>query len=109
LRRKLELLDSAGGACQRCGYNRNAAALTFHHRDPGSKKFNLDLCSLSNRRWRDILREAGLCDLLCANCHAEVHNPKLSRQGALPANRGALPLREERRRPQPADSIMLCE
>jgi hypothetical protein len=73
LSRKRALIRLAGGACLRCGYDRHTAALSFHHREPAHKQFGLDLRSLSNRRWKDILREAAKCDLLCANCHAEVH------------------------------------
>jgi hypothetical protein len=58
-----------------CAYRRNYAALEFHHRDPANKQFSLDLRSLSNRTWAAILREADHCDLLCSNCHAELHNP----------------------------------
>ena len=73
--RKAILLAAAGGRCARCGYDGNHAALTFHHRDPASKRFNLDLRSLSNRSWLEVQREAALCELLCANCRAEVDHP----------------------------------
>jgi len=59
----------------RCGYNKNHAALEFHHENPDNKDFQLDLRSLSNRKWDAIVREAGKCLLLCSNCHAEEHNP----------------------------------
>lgn len=64
-----------GAKCVRCGYNQNYAALEFHHPDPHEKEFQLDLRSLSNRRWNAVLEEAAKCLLLCSNCHAEVHNP----------------------------------
>lgn len=78
LRRKVELIGLAGGACQRCGYRANLAALHFHHRDPERKAFKLDVRVLSNKRWNSILEEAGKCELLCSNCHAEEHNPELN-------------------------------
>ena len=77
LRRKQELVRRCGGTCTRCGYARNLAALTWHHVDPATKLFNLDLRALSNRRAEEIERELGKCVLLCANCHAELHNPML--------------------------------
>jgi hypothetical protein len=77
LRRKLRLIKRKGGACSRCGYSANIAALQFHHRDASRKAFQLDLRSLSNRRWQIIAGEATKCDLLCANCHAEVHHPEM--------------------------------
>ena len=58
-----------------CGYDRNYSALEFHHRRPDSKKLQLDLRSLSNRSWNMILEEARNCDLVCSNCHHEIHNP----------------------------------
>ena len=73
--RKLELVRLKGNTCGRCGYGRNFSALEFHHRNPDSKKFQLDLRSLSNRSWAKILNEAQKCDLVCSNCHKEIHNP----------------------------------
>ena len=73
--RKLELININGKKCERCGYNKNYSALEFHHLNPKSKKFQLDLRCLSNRRWEVVLEEAKKCILLCSNCHAEEHNP----------------------------------
>jgi hypothetical protein len=60
----------------RCGYNKNTAALQFHHINPEDKLFQLDLRSLSNRKWSEIETEAEKCILLCSNCHAEYHHPE---------------------------------
>jgi hypothetical protein len=49
--------------------------LEFHHLNPKKKRFSLDLRSLSNRRWEEIVEEVSRCILLCSNCHAEEHNP----------------------------------
>jgi hypothetical protein len=76
--RKDKLLYMAGGCCKVCGYNKNSAALCFHHRDADNKVFNLDARKLSNTRWESILEEFEKCDLLCSNCHIELHNPSLS-------------------------------
>ena len=73
--RKLELINIKGRQCIRCGYKKNTSALEFHHVEPGTKSFQLDLRSLSNRKWELILEEAEKCVLLCSNCHAEEHNP----------------------------------
>ena len=73
--RKLQLIQLKGKRCGHCGYGRNHAALEFHHLDWRTKAFPLDLRSLSNRRWSEVLVEAEKCVLLCSNCHAEVHNP----------------------------------
>ena len=74
--RKLRLLALKGGECEACGYNKNSAALEFHHTDPQTKSFQLDLRSISNRKWEAVEAEAGKCILLCSNCHAEYHHPE---------------------------------
>lgn len=73
LMRKIYLVLQSGGACQVCGYDETLAALTFHHREPEQKKFELDMRGLSNRIWKSVLREYAKCDLLCANCHSAEH------------------------------------
>lgn len=76
LQRKQEIVGRFGGECSVCGYKKNLAALSFHHlRD---KKFKLDVRSLSNRKTKKIEGELTKCQLLCQNCHAEIHNPDLA-------------------------------
>ena len=77
LSRKLNLIKTAGGRCTICGYRKNLAALVFHHADSSGKDFKLDMRSLSNRKLEPVLREIEKCVLVCANCHAELHNPHL--------------------------------
>jgi hypothetical protein len=72
--RKRDLIKMKGGGCEICGYKKSTAALCFHHLDPSIKKFELDIRSLSNRRLDYILNEASKCQLLCSNCHMEVHH-----------------------------------
>jgi len=83
LRRKLALMAEFGGRCMRCGYDRNHAALTWHHIDRASKGFELDMRSLSNRSETEIQNEVRKCMLLCANCHAEEHFPHFMKGGRL--------------------------
>lgn len=73
-KRKILLIKELGGACSRCGYNKNFAALDFHH--TGNKNGQLDLRSLSNHSMEWIRTELKECILLCANCHREDHNPQ---------------------------------
>lgn len=64
-------VESKGGKCQKCGYNRCVGALDFHHSDPNKKDpqwQTMRSCSLGR-----ILNEISKCDLLCANCHREIH------------------------------------
>lgn len=81
--RKTKLIEMKGGCCQVCGYNKNSAALSFHHRDPENKAYNIDSRKLSNTSWDSLLLEAEKCDLLCANCHMEHHYPELEMVGAV--------------------------
>lgn len=60
-----------------CGYDRNIAVLEFHHINPDEKEFQLDMRHLSNTSLERLKEEADKCQLLCANCHREVHNPHL--------------------------------
>lgn len=61
-----------GGKCERCGYCKNLAALEFHHLDPTKKDFQLSKGNYLS--WENCLPELDKCQLLCANCHREVHD-----------------------------------
>ncbi len=56
--------------CQRCGYNKFGGALDWHHKD-ANKEGNV--ADLLNRSWEAYKKEILLCELLCANCHRELH------------------------------------
>lgn len=73
LLRKKELVLQNGGGCKMCGYNTCYRALTFHHKDPSTKKFTLDSGNLFRYTWDAIIEESKKCELLCQNCHAELH------------------------------------
>lgn len=73
--RKKEFIERKGGCCQSCGYNKNYAALSFHHKC--CKSFPLDSRNIGNRSMTTLLVELDKCDLLCLNCHSELHNPEL--------------------------------
>jgi len=72
--RKEYIEERTKHCCERCGNKYHPDVFDFHHRDPTTKKFNLGF-----HRWRKIvtdketLEEADKCDILCANCHREVH------------------------------------
>lgn len=74
-RRKKEVVESFGGECQICGYNKNVNALCFHHTDPTVKENNPT--TIINQ-WKvdrsipQLIKEKVV--LLCLNCHAEVHS-----------------------------------
>ena len=66
------LKEEAGGECCRCGYNKNPAALEFHHLDPSMKESKVIGSTASLEKQR---AETAKCILVCANCHRELHNP----------------------------------
>lgn len=72
-KRKFEIIQLLGGKCSRCGYDRNIAAMHFHHRDGEGKLYNVDLRAFANTDIDKILDEIGKCELLCNNCHVEEH------------------------------------
>mgnify|MGYP006449672903 CR=1 FL=1 len=69
---KEKAVSYKGGACAICGYDRCARALGFHHKDPAKKDFPLG--ANYTRSWDKLKVELDKCILLCANCHAEVHD-----------------------------------
>ena len=70
--KKLKLIRYKGGCCVKCGYKKCAASLSFHHKDPKKKRFELHGGNLS-RNIDELLKEVKKCSLLCHNCHAELH------------------------------------
>jgi hypothetical protein len=68
--KKLKLVRDTGGKCQVCSEDR-FWVLCFHHRNPKDKKDNIT--RLSKVRYEQLLEEAKKCDLLCQNCHRELH------------------------------------
>jgi len=87
-RTKQRYVNSKGGKCGKCSYLKSLSALVFHHRDPGNKVFGLTEKprSIHNKKLQEELRK---CDLLCLNCHAELHDEILdARRG--PKNTQAL-------------------
>lgn len=72
---KKEFMSQLGGECQMCGYDSCPRALVFHHLDPAKKKFQLGKI---RRKIRDyglpaVKLEVAKCQLLCQNCHNELH------------------------------------
>jgi hypothetical protein len=72
---KKEFVEIKGGKCKCCEYNKNLAALSFHHRDPNKKSFELDARTMCAKKREELLEELDKCDLLCMNCHQELHHP----------------------------------
>ena len=72
LERKQKAIKLLGGKCKMCGYNKTVSALTFHHRNPDEKEFEVGII-VKDHNWEKVLGELKKCDLLCFNCHMEIH------------------------------------
>lgn len=70
----MKCIEFLGGKCESCGYNKCAAALAFHHRDPKKKSFGFG--KIRWKSWTELKKELKKCLLLCHNCHAETHSLK---------------------------------
>jgi len=65
------IVQYKGGVCEICGYKKCIWALDLHHKNPGTKSFELSGTGYS-QAWEKIKREADKCMLVCANCHREI-------------------------------------
>lgn len=61
-----------GGKCELCGYSKCNRALVFHHLNSKEKEFTV--ARMSCKSWKTIQQELDKCQLLCSNCHMEVHD-----------------------------------
>jgi hypothetical protein len=58
------------GVCSKCGYNKCIQALEFHH--PNKKNFGISEKGMT-RSWNILQKELDETELVCANCHKEIH------------------------------------
>ena len=74
---KVIYLEYSGSKCERCGYNKCESSLSFHHKEPMNKSFDIGSLSkrLDNINELDtyITEELDKCDVICRNCHIENH------------------------------------
>lgn len=71
---KRQCVQYLGGKCIVCNYNKNIQALIFHHINEEDKLF--DLSGAHARSWENIQKELDKCQLLCSNCHHELHEQR---------------------------------
>lgn len=65
-------VEYKGSKCEICGYNRCIDALHFHHLDPSVKEFGI--ATLRSYTFSEnVKKELDKCQLVCANCHNEIH------------------------------------
>lgn len=77
LQLKKKCVTYLGGKCIKCGYCNCVDALDFHHKDPNTKSFSIAdalhaVRGLSSK-WEVLQPELDKCEILCRNCHAELH------------------------------------
>lgn len=70
---KKRIVESFGGECCICGYNKFYGSLALHHINPDEKKFSLSGARANPKSWLKIVNELRKCVLICNNCHAEYH------------------------------------
>lgn len=68
---KIKSIEYKGGKCSICGYDKCNRSLDFHHRDPNEKDFEIGSSKVLN--WKKVKLELDKCDILCRNCHGELH------------------------------------
>jgi len=70
---KQKVIEYLGGECKICGYKKCAAALHIHHTIPDLK--SKDFVKFKYKKFDErYKKELETCELLCANCHAEIHS-----------------------------------
>jgi len=74
-RKRTKYKQLLGGKCNLCGYSKSLNALHFHHINPENKRFNITdaIWGAGKFNQNDIELEIKKCILVCANCHAELH------------------------------------
>ena len=68
---KARLIESKGGKCSICDYDKCHTSLSFHHLIEEEKSFGI-----GDRKcapFKELLKEAEKTILVCTNCHGEIH------------------------------------
>jgi hypothetical protein len=58
--------------CVCCGES-DPAKLQFHHRKPWEKSFTIGTAVRAGLPLSDIFNESAKCDIVCKDCHVEIH------------------------------------
>lgn len=72
-KRMKKCIESKGGKCEKCGYDKCSRSLCFHHTYPSVKRYEISARNIMSHSWEDIQKELSTCQLLCLNCHNEIH------------------------------------
>lgn len=70
-----ELIKLKGSHCRSCNIEGINDLFAFHHIDENTKEFKIDNRTCNGYKYERLLTEVNKCELLCHNCHTEVHLP----------------------------------
>jgi hypothetical protein len=83
--KKLKAVNHLGKECKLCG-NNNIFHFTFHHRNKDEKEYTIG--EIRSGRWSKIFNEIEKCDLVCKNCHEEIHyNENIQKESSTKNNK----------------------
>lgn len=74
-----------GGKCTKCGYNKCLDALHFHHIN-SNEKINTVNKIFRLKGFLAAIEETKKCELICANCNAELHSKLVPSLGNAPSS-----------------------
>lgn len=74
--KKLKAINFLGGKCKVCGEN-DFFKLCFHHINSNEKENKIS--QILEKSWIDIKLEVSKCDLICLNCHYELHDKEINK------------------------------
>jgi hypothetical protein len=67
------IIESLGGKCACCGYNKCYEAIEIHHINSNTKKFSISRIWTDSLSWEKIAEEIRKCVLICSNCNKEIN------------------------------------
>jgi hypothetical protein len=69
---RIMAIEYLGGKCSKCGLIGYLDIYSFHHNNPDNKDFQLS--HMFTYSWERIKKELDKCELVCGNCHMEIHH-----------------------------------
>ena len=71
-RKAQHIRDRKSRPCTDCGVEYDWWVMQYDHVDPSTKEY--EASKLSRRSWDTINTELNKCEVVCANCHRELHH-----------------------------------
>jgi hypothetical protein len=76
--------DKISKGCQKCGYDKRAISLDYHHTDKDSKNMSVAERISRGHSKQNIIKEVERCRVLCANCHRTLEDNSIDLSGYSP-------------------------